>query len=193
MEKIFKPVSIDTPLSKCYTSEHMKISFLVMTFLTVILTIPSFAQQPEQTIVLKDGTSIKGFLSSVANGTYTIESQTMGQVKIPAAHIASINAANVAPAMNNLTTQDGTLSPSAINIIKMNMLQDPQIIALLQKLAEDPSVTEILQNPALMQAALSMDPQQVQNNPDVQKLIQNPTMQEILRITAQKMQNTPAQ
>ena len=117
----------------------------------------------------------------------------MGQVKIPAGQIVSINAANVVPTMNNLTTEHGTLSTSAINTIKANMLQDPQIIALLQKLAEDPSVTEILQNPTLMQAALSMDPQQVQNNPDVQKLIQNPTMQEILRITAQKMQNTPIQ
>lgn len=171
----------------------MKKTLLAIAFLTVILTIPTFAQQPEQTIVLKDGTSIKGFLSNVANGTYIVESQTMGQVKIPAGQIVSINAANVAPTMNNLTTEHGTLSTSAINTIKTNMLQDPQIIALLQKLTEDPSVIEILQNPTLMQAALSMDPKQVQNNPDVQKLMQNPTMQEILKITAQKMQNTPTQ
>ena len=193
MKERFKPVDIDTTHSQCYTFEHMKRTLLAIAFLAVIFTIPTFAQQPEQTIVLKDGTSIKGFLSNVTNETYTVDSQAMGQVKIPASQIVSINAANVVPTMNNLTTEHGTLSTSAINTIKANMLQDPQIIALLQKLAEDPSVAEILQNPTLMQAALSMDPQRVQNNPDVQKLMQNPTMQEILKITAQKMQNTPAQ
>ena len=120
----------------------MKKTFLAIAFLTVIFTTPSFAQQPAQTILLKDGTSIKGLLSSVTNGTYLIETETMGQVSIPVAQVVSINAANVTPTMDNLTTEQGTLSTGAINTLKANMMQDPQIIALIQKLIEDPSVAE---------------------------------------------------
>ena len=70
------------------------------------------------------------------------------------------------------------------------MLQDPEIMSLMQELVQDPSVAEMLKDPSLMQDALSMDPSRVQNNTQVQKLIQNPTMQKILKLTAQKLQNT---
>ena len=158
------------------------------------LTATAFAQQP-QTINLKDGTSIKGQLTSVANGFYFIDSTTMGRVKISADQILSISNGPAAPAQGQpYITVPGTLDPSgkisadAVNSVKDNMLQDPQIMGLVQELVQDPEIAELMKNPALMQAALTMDPEKIQNNPDVQKLLQNPTMQKIIAVTAQKMQ-----
>ncbi len=63
-------------------------------------------------------------------------------------------------------------------------------MSLIQELVKDPEIAELMKNPSLMQDALSMDPQKIQNNPEVQKLMQNPTMQEIIRVTAGRMQNS---
>ena len=163
---------------------------LLITSLAFTFSVPAIAQQPTQTITLKDGTAIKGHLSSVANGSYTIENETMGQVKIPAEQIVSINAAAANPAASTITNSDGKLSPESFNSVKTNIMQDPQIMDLIQDLLKDPAIAEMLKNPSLLQDALSMDPQRIGNNPDVQKLMQNPTMQEILKVTAQKMQDS---
>ena len=158
--------------------------------LAFILASPAFAQQPTQTIILKDGTTIKGQLINVSNGSYFIASQTMGQVKVSADQVLSINSGEAAQgaAGQIKTGADGKISTDTINEVKTNMMQDPQILSLIQELVKDPEVAELMKNPSLMQDALSMDPQKIQNNPEVQKLMQNATMQKIISITAEKMQ-----
>lgn len=163
----------------------LSLSTLLLVF---AIAAPAFAQQPSQTIRLKDGTTIKGQVTNVANGSYTIASPTMGQVKVSADQILSINSAE-APSGGNLQIgSDGKISADTLNDVKTNMMQDPQIISLIQELVKDPEIAELMKNPSLMQDAMSMDPQKIQNNPELQKLMQNPTMQEIIRVTAGKMQ-----
>ena len=159
------------------------------TFLLIFaMAAPAFAQQPIQTIHLKDGTTIKGQLINVANGSYTIASPTMGQVKVSADQILSINSAEAPGGGSIQVGADGKISADTINDVKTNMMQDPAIMSLIQDLMKDPEIAELMKNPSLMQDALSMDPQKIQNNPEVQQLMQNPTMQKIISATAGKMQ-----
>ncbi len=153
-------------------------------------TAPVCAQQSLQIIKLKDGTTIKGQLVNVANGSYTIASSTMGQVQVSADQILSISSAEAPGGGSIQLGADGKISADTINDVKTNMMQDPAIMSLIQELVKDPEIAELMKNPSLMQDALSMDPQKIQNNPEVQKLMQNPTMQEIIRVTAGKMQNS---
>ncbi len=171
----------------------MKRKILPIAFFVISWSALAFAQQPSQTITLKDGTTLKGQLVTVANGSYTINSPAVGQVKVSADQISSITATGASSTTPGILTPDGKLSANTVDSIKTNMLQDPEIMSLMQELVADPSVVEMLKDPSLMQVALSMDPEQVKNNPQVQKLVQNPTMQKILKIAAQKMQNTNAQ
>lgn len=166
--------------------KHMKKLSLTTLLLIFAIAAPALAQQASQTIRLKDGTTIKGQVTNVANGSYTISSPTMGQVKVSADQILSINSAEVGIPVG----ADGKISADTINDVKTNMMQDPAIMSLIQELVKDPEIAELMKNPSLMQDALSMDPQKIQNNPEVQKLMQNPTMQEIIRVTAGKMQNS---
>ncbi len=151
---------------------------------------PAFAQQPEQTITLKDGTSIKGHLSGITNGSYSINNATMGEIKVPASEVLSITAAGVNPTIALPANSGGKINNETLNSVKTNMMQDPEIMNLIQELLKDPEIAEIIKNPSLLQDALSMDPQKIENNPDMQKLMQNPTMQKILKATAGKMQNS---
>lgn len=174
-------------------SQHMKKLILFILLFALVVSTLTFAEPASQTITLKDGTILKGQLISVANNSYTIKSPTMGNVTVSADQILNINAADAQPSTSPTITSDGKLSASSVNSIKTNMMQDPQIMSLMQELAQDPAIVEILKDPSLMADALSMDPKRVENNPQVQKLIQNPTMQKILKVTAQKMQNTDGQ
>lgn len=169
----------------------MKITIALLALFIISLPNIGLTQQADQTITLKDGTILKGRLVGVANGSYTIESQTVGQVNISADQVSNIAAAGSSSATQHFTNPDGKLPADTVHSIKTNMLQDPEIMSLMQELVQDPSIMEILKDPSLMQAALSMDPEQIKNNPQVQKLVQNPTMQKILKITAQKMENPP--
>ncbi|MCB9771460.1 MAG: hypothetical protein H6754_02795 [Candidatus Omnitrophica bacterium] len=162
-----------------------------ITLLILFLAIPAFAQIPLQTITLKDGTSIKGQLSGVTGGFYTIDNATMGQIKIPAEQVISINASEATPASLTVSANE-KLSGTAFNGLQSSMMLDPQIMNLIQEMIQDPSVAELLTDPVLMQDALTMDPQKIQSNPTVLKLMQNPKMQEILQATMQKMQASGA-
>ncbi|MCC6758998.1 MAG: hypothetical protein IT395_05180 [Candidatus Omnitrophica bacterium] len=163
---------------------------LTTLLLAFAIAAPVCAQQSLQIIKLKDGTTIKGQLVNVANGSYTIASSTMGQVKVSADQILSINSAEAVSGGGIQVGADGKISADTINDVKTNMMQDPAIMSLIQELVKDPEIAELMKNPSLMQDALSMDPQKIQNNPEVQKLMQNPTMQEIIRVTAGRMQNS---
>lgn len=166
----------------------MKKITLLTTLTLLSFTISAFAQIPLQTITLKDGTSIKGHLSGVAKGSYTVDNATMGQIKIPAEQVISINASEATSSASLTISANEKLSGTAFNGLHSSMMQDPQIMNLIQEMIQDPSVAELLTDPVLMQDALTMDPQKIQNNPTVQKLMQNPKMQEILQAATQKMQ-----
>ena len=155
----------------------------------LLLAQPASDDKPQQTITLRDGSTIQGHLTNISNGNYTIENKTMGQVSVPASQVVSINAAGLSP---STPAMGNTATAPTVNGTPLNIMADPQIMSLMQELVKDPEVMELLKNPGLMQAAFSMDPQKIQNNPDVQKLMQNPKMQEILHLTAQKMQNARA-
>jgi hypothetical protein len=176
-----------TPPIKGVIFQNMNKILLPALLAVTLFTQTAFAQQPTQTITLKDGTTIKGQLINVANGSYTISSPTMGQVKVSSDQILSINSGG-APTAGGQVIADGKISADALNDVKVNMMQDPEIMSLIQDLMKDPEIAEIMKNPSLMQDALSMDPQKIQNNPEVQKLLQNPTMQKIIAITGQKIQ-----
>jgi len=50
----------------------------------------SLADSSEQLITLKDGSQIKGHVSGIAGGVYTVTTPTNGNVQVPAANVASI-------------------------------------------------------------------------------------------------------
>jgi len=180
--------------------KHMsKYTSLIITFL--ILTAPgtgvlaeTSSGTPLQTITLHDGSSIQGKLIAISGDEYTIQNETMGEIKVPVSKIAGINASAGAPGVNpGMALQAGQLPamPAGglqLNASHLSIMQDPQIMALLQELLADPEIAGLVQDPALMQAAMTMNPETIQNNPAAQKLIQNPKMQKIMALTAQKLQ-----
>ena len=173
----------------------------VLFFSTNIL---AFADDSQQVITLKDGSQIKGELAGIDNGTYTIKTPIIGDVHVAASDVASITSGNVpaAPPTNNTNAfSAGQSSGSAPNMDQQiansqkQLMSNPESMATLQEMMQDPEIMQALQDPSVVQAVTSHDYTAVQNNPKIQALMSNPKMQELLQklVAQQQQQNTSSQ
>lgn len=175
--------------------------------LFLFATAISFADQSEQVITLKDGSQIKGELSGIENGIYTIKTPIIGDVHVAAGDVASITTSGGASAggvaQNNAGNAAGSLAAGASNpgmdqqftAQQQKLMSNPEAMAEVQKIAQDPEIMQALSDPALVQAVTTHDYQALQNNPKLQELMSNPKMQALIQKLAaqQQQQNNSSQ
>jgi hypothetical protein len=171
---------------------------MILTFSLVLLSanIVAFADDAQQVITLKDGSQIKGELAGVANGTYTIKTPIIGDVHVAASDVASITNGSattampaIAPAVPAVPTSAGGSLDQQIASSQQQLMSNPQSMAILTKMTQDPEIMQALQDPALVQAVTNHDYAAVQNNPAVQKLMNDPTMRAyVQQLAAQQAQ-----
>jgi hypothetical protein len=184
-----------------------KIVFM-FTLFVLSITAVGFADQSEQVITLKDGSQIKGELAGIEKGIYTVKTPIIGDVHVAASDVASITNGNapVAALPTNNANSPTVPNQSSASIPNMDqqiaasqkqLMSNPQTMATLQEMMQDPEIMQALQDPALVQAVTSHDYAAVQSNPQIQKLISTPKMQELLQKLAaqqqQQQQNTSSQ
>jgi hypothetical protein len=173
---------------------------LILFFAVLILSanVFAFADQGEQVITLKDGSQIKGNLAGIDNGVYTVKTPIIGDVHVAASDVASITNGNNVPVAAPQNQASGSAAPNMdqqIAASQQKLMSNPQSMATLQEMMQDPEITQALQDPALVQAVTSHDYQAVQSNPKIQELMSNPKMQALLQKLAaqQRQQSTSSQ
>lgn len=161
----------------------MKKSFLIFTF-TLALSITSvyaFAQDAQQkTISLKDGTVLKGAVTGMQDGEYTISTAKFGDIKVADSEVLSISDGSAAAPANNAMQNQ-------MQEMQQMLLSDPAIMADLQKLAENPEIMQMMSDPAFMQDIMSYDPDRVMQNENTRKLLEVPAMKSLMEKMAGKM------
>lgn len=156
----------------------------------------SFADQTDQIITLKDGSQIKGHLSGIDNGVYTVKTPIIGDVHVAASDVASITNGNNPPTAAPQPMPTAASMPNMDQQIasqQQKLMANPQAIADIQQLAQDPEIMQALSDPAVVQAVTSHDYQAVQNNPKIQALMGNPKMRALLQKIAAQQQGSSSQ
>lgn len=148
-------------------------SFLLIFLLSTTLSICAFAQ--EQTISLKDGSTIKGEITTMANGIYTIKTTSMGTTQIKADQIGSINSGTTAPIYANPTSMN-----AQVGQLQNQIMANPAMMMDIQQIASDPEIIKLISNPAMMQAVMSKDMDAIRNNPATAELMNNPKLQALI-------------
>ena len=176
-----------------------KLSFFTALFLSA--NIIAFADSSDQVFTLKDGSQIKGTLSGVNNDVYTVKTPIIGDIHIAKSDVVSINSGNLAqaaPVVNTPTLPStAALTGSAPNFdqqiaaSQQKLMSNPDSMATLQEMMQDPEIMQALQDPALVQAVTSHDYQGVSSNPKVQAMLQNPKMQALLQKLAAQQNSSP--
>ena len=125
-------------------------------------------------IDLVDGTKISGKLVSFDNGVYTINSTTLGTLKIKETTVINIRSkTSVAKTPPDISTQN------EIQSFQQRMVADEEIMKIITSLLQDPDFQEILQDETLMKAISSGDLNTLKSNPKLQKLLNKSTVKQI--------------
>ena len=151
--------------------------FCKMLLLVTILASAAVAAGPVRDIALTDGSVVSAEVISLDNGIYTLRSDTLGDMQIPAAKIESI-------ATREQTSTASASEPSAnanIESLREAFVQDPNTMVKIQMLQNDPLVMDILNDEATMRAINAGDLGTLMNDPKIKALMDHSTVQEITR------------
>jgi hypothetical protein len=129
-------------------------------------------------IELTDGSVIEGEVVSLDNGTYTLNTDSIGKVKVEAAKI------------HKITTSEGSDSPDAsfpstetikmeVNRIGPKIAGNPEMTKDVSGLLSDPQFMEVMKDPEVINAARSQDIKTLMANPKFRELINNPKIKEL--------------
>lgn len=154
---------------------------LLLSLLLIAFCVPGTALAENQVITLKDGSQVKGELVGINNGVYTIKTPLMGEITVNSDQVAGINAQGFQPAQAQSSGQPSAAADPVLGQKMQDMqnqlMSNPQMLAQIQQLAEDPEIVQIMSDPAFMQAVTAKDISAIQGNPRTQELMNNPKMQ----------------
>ncbi len=152
----------------------MKYSCNMLLFLAIF--IPAWAHAaPAQYIEFRDGSRVRAEVISLDEGIYTLRSEMLGEMRIPADRIKSISAQELA----GTATAPGLSTQARINTVRESLLQNPNALAKIQSLQNDPLIKEILSDEVAMRAINSGDLETLSNDPRFKALMEHSTVREI--------------
>jgi hypothetical protein len=134
-------------------------------FCVGVTAIPAGANQK---IELQDGTVILGEILSFDGSTYTLRTESLGQVKIEKSKVRSIQMGGSA-----------TEALQGVQQLRDRIMADPESLRMIMALQDDPDVQAVLNDPEVMSAADAGDLDRLLSHPKVIKLLQNPVIQDI--------------
>jgi len=142
----------------------------------IAIFIPTLAQAgPVQEIELTDGSIVRAEVVALNNGTYTLRSDSLGEMEIAAAKIKTIS---------NRVGSTAAVNPdpsSAVNIedLRKSIINDPNAMAKIETLQNDPLVQDILNDEATMRALSAGDLNTLMNDPKIKALMEHSTVRDI--------------
>lgn len=134
------------------------------------------------TIVLRDGTVIQGEVKSLQDGVYTIETASVGTLRVRAADVRSIDEDGKSPSTSGAgqPPKGSSSGVDPLDAAKSQISADPKLLATVLALQNDPAVLAVLSDPEVMKAITANDYAALMSNPKIVALMQNPKVREII-------------
>ncbi len=176
------------------------LSVLIGSFLVIAASLPVMASR----IVLSDGTVINGEVTGMANGVYTIETSAMGTLNVNADSVVSIskgapdsnnnNKSNIdiidGNKKNNSSVQDKLDSELKANSYSamqnqanqkvQSMMMKGDFMDSMMGLSENSKMTDVMNDPEVMDAIQRGDYDFLMNNSKMQNLMDSSEIQTLL-------------
>ena len=133
----------------------------------------------QKQIELGDGSVVSGEIMSLRDGIYTIQSKSLGTLKIPASEIRAIDHHVGVKGSEDASDTPASDSGSDLQAVILMMMKDKEVMEMIQSLQQDPEFQKILEDPAVMNAVKRGDTSALMRNPKFMKLLSHPKVQEI--------------
>lgn len=164
----------------------MKKSALCCVLLLGLSTIAYCGQMSK--IELNDGSVIEGEVISFDKGIYTVNTPSLGEVKIEVSKIRRIGIENTTPlaaintppeAANASTLPSSDAIKSEMNRISSKITNNPDIMQTMASLLLDPQFQEILKDPEIADAVKSQNIKALMENEKFLSILNNQKLREI--------------
>lgn len=152
----------------------MKPSSNILFLLAILIPVWAHAV-PVQHIEFSDGSHVRTEVISLDDGVYTLRSETLDEIRIPADRIKSISTQK----LTSTAADPGSSTQAQITSMRESLLQNPNTMAKIRSLQNDPLVRDILSDEAAMRAINSGDLETLSNNPKFKALMEHSTVREI--------------
>jgi hypothetical protein len=119
-------------------------------------------------VELYDGSTITGRIVSLDNGVYTIESNSLGRLRLDAAKIRAIRAPGYGGGERGRTA-----GGMELGALQNRMVGNPTVMGQIMALQNDPQILELLADPEIVRAVQSGDLDALSRNPKFLELMQN--------------------
>jgi len=149
-------------------------SLLLMAILCPGLFIAHAHAGEISTIELSDGSVISGEVVSFDGNVWTIQSGSMGTLKIDGSKVVSIRS-KTTPSQTPSTTTAGEdpINAADIQAMQQSIMANEQIMTMIMSLQNDPEIQTILKDPEIMNAVNAGDVNALLSNPKFIKFMEN--------------------
>lgn len=140
----------------------------------------SYAGDTRQ-IELTDGSLITGEIISLADDIYTIQSESLGILKINQSEVATIHLQAKPAKSSEAPAKEVTALPTEamLQTLQKQMINDEEIMSMILALQDNPKLQEILANPDLIEATKMGDLSTLLSNPLFLELLADPQIKAI--------------
>ena len=118
-------------------------------------------------IQLIDGSVINGEIISLSEGIYTINTPSLGQIKLEGAKVSKI--------------ETGNLSQSQVESYGKTLMEDPKNAAIVTELASDSQFQALAKDPQIAEAAKAGDIQAMMKSEKFKAILENPKLKETIK------------
>lgn len=134
-------------------------------------------------IELTDGSVINGEIISLSEGIYTINTPSLGQIKLEGAKVSKIETGNSSSlsAPNSPAALKDNLNQSQITSYGKTLMEDPKNAAIVTELAADSQFQELAKDPQIAEAAKAGDIQAIMKNEKFKTILENPKLKETIK------------
>lgn len=129
-------------------------------------------------IELNDGSRISGRVVSLQDGIYTIESDSLGGLRLSESEILSIRSGALHGEERIRSNLPENFDQEAL---QNRILQDPQLMTEIMALQNDQQIQEILSDPGILQDLQSGDITSLTQDARIIELLNHPSIKQIQR------------
>ena len=157
----------------------MKKSIFLVLFVLMSLSLADAAEKSR--IELADGSALDGEIVSFSDGKYTVNSSSLGTLQIEDSKVRAIHKGDLITGVpkTEVAASDTVDVQSEMQRLQPVITGNPEIMRTVAGLISDPDFKALLEDPAIMSAAKSLDVKALMANEKFVKAVNSSAVQEI--------------
>lgn len=134
------------------------------------------------TLVLKDGAVIHGEIKTLRDDVYTIDTESLGTVRVRTQDIRTIDHSGESSAALSVgaPTSNATPAKPDLEAIQLQVAENPDLLSMIQGLKNDSEMQAVLADPEIMSAVAAGDYAALMNHPKIIALTNNAKVREVI-------------